>query len=154
MRRTLKISSILIVVAVTLFFCLFTICPVVGVSMLNTLEDGDYVLVAKFAKNPTYGDVVIFSVKTEGEETMFVKRVIGKGGDIVEIRNNQVTVNGVTIDEPYLYEEMETDDLLIQVPPDSFFVLGDNRNRSVDSRFAEVGCVSRSQLRGKVYFKF
>jgi signal peptidase I len=105
-----------------------------GFSMNPTLQDGEYVLVSKisyFVGEPQRGDIIVFQFPGPSEQDL-IKRIVGLPGDVVEVRAGQVYVNGQAVEEAYiaakpLYEGQW------QVPPDSLFVLGDNRNDSSDS---------------------
>jgi len=107
------------------------------------------------------GDVIIFS----HQDTNLIKRVIATQGDTVSLKNQKVFVNGKEIVEEYLPQSRETsiafgpiafiaEEEVVTVPEDSYFVLGDNRRVSKDSRYAEVGFISRSQVKGKIFLKY
>lgn len=120
---------------------------VVGSSMVNTLHDGELIIVSKveyYFGDPERGDIVVFHPPHD-EEEYYIKRVIGVPGDEVEIKGGEVYVNGEMVDEDYLKEgtktcltahlrSCETDDQVFKVPEGEFFVLGDNRHGSSDSR--------------------
>ena len=126
-----------LIMAVILYFAIdavFERVMVLNISMQPTLYEGDLILVNKLAyklgKMQT-GDVVIFHNPNYLQED-YIKRLIGKPGDVVKVENGQVSVNGVILNEPYIamvpnYSGEWT------VPEDSIFVLGDNRNSSSDS---------------------
>ena len=104
----------------------------------------------KFSE-PKRGDIIIFKYPDD-ESQNFVKRVIGIPGDIVQIIHGQVYVNGFLLDESYIREPMidNENELEYVVPEDSYFVMGDNRNDSHDSRYWKTtNFVSRDQLIAK-----
>ncbi len=146
-----------------------------GTSMMPTLEDSDFVLVDKFSYweidvgpfdflipgrsngdylfgGPSRGDVIVFHSPNDPSRD-FVKRVIGLPGDIVEVRDGRVIVNGVALEEteyttapPNARQEPEP------IPQDHYFVIGDNRNNSQDSLI--FGPIHKSSLVGKVIFRW
>lgn len=148
-----------LVLAVLLYFAIdavFARVRVLNISMQPTLVEGDVILVNKLAyklgKMHT-GDVVIFHNPNDLTED-YIKRLIGKPGDAVEVSDGVVYVNGVALDEPYLAETPMYSGTW-QVPEDSIFVLGDNRNQSSDSH--SWGFVPLEDLVGKalvVYWPF
>lgn len=148
-----------LVLAVLLYFAIdavFARVRVLNISMQPTLVEGDVILVNKLAyklgKMHT-GDVVIFHNPNDLTED-YIKRLIGKPGDAVEVSDGVVYVNGVGLDEPYLAETPMYSGTW-QVPEDSIFVLGDNRNQSSDSH--SWGFVPLEDLVGKalvVYWPF
>jgi signal peptidase I len=106
-----------------------------SISMQPTLYAGDYVIVNKMAYKlgePSRGDVVVFHYPPDPGREPYIKRVVGLPGDHVVVRDNQVLVNGVALDEPYINSAPNYQGEWL-VPEDSLFVLGDNRNNSSDS---------------------
>jgi len=106
-----------------------------SISMQPTLYAGDYVIVNKMAYKlgePSRGDVVVFHYPPDPGREPYIKRVVGLPGDHVVVRDNQVLVNGVALDEPYINSAPNYQGEWL-VPKDSLFVLGDNRNNSSDS---------------------
>lgn len=117
----------------------YVIAPevVVGQSMESSLHDGDYVITNKLAykhDKPEYKEVVIFDSKNVTGDDLYIKRVIGLPGDKIEIKNNVLYRNGKKVNEPYIKEKMDTDDIALTVEKGKVFVMGDNRNNSLDSR--------------------
>jgi len=123
-----------------------------GTSMSPTLDDGDIVVSLKTGKLET-GDVVAFYYNNR----ILVKRVIAGSGDWVDIREDgTVFVNGQALDEPYVSEQSKGScniDLPYQVPDGRWFVMGDHRAVSVDSRDRAVGCVSEEQIVGRLTYR-
>ena len=130
-------------------------------SMIPTLEIGDRVLVAKFWNwffEPSRGSIYVFTYPKDRDRD-FVKRIIGLPGDTVDIRDGVVFVNGHPTEEPYVVNHDaynirpgEFFQRPFTVPQDSYFVMGDNRPNSQDSRF--WGFVRRSDLHGPVFFRY
>lgn len=122
-----------------------------GQSMSPTLNEGDIVAATKSASY-SRGDLVAFSYNNK----VLTKRVIGCPGDWVDIdANGNVSINGEMIDEPYLQAGAKSlgqcdISLPYQVPEDTYFVMGDKRSVSVDSRLTQVGCIPRDQIVGKL----
>ena len=148
-------TNILIVVAAIAILVAMLFLPVLriyGESMNATLHSGELVVSVKGAKFKT-GDVIAFYYNNN----VLVKRVIANSGDWVDIDlDGNVYVNNQKIEEPYLGEKAfgEPDiDFPYQVPEERVFVLGDNRDVSVDSRSTSVGCVTPEQIVGRVTFR-
>jgi signal peptidase I len=130
-------------------------------SMVPTLEVGDRVLVNKLAykaHDVHRGDVVVFTrppqAANSGEDQIkdLIKRVVAVGGDSVEARDGRLYVNNELIDEPYLPEGTQTEDLPYQVVPEGkVFVMGDNRGDSQDSRF--FGPIDEDSIVGRAFVK-
>ncbi len=159
-----------LVMALVLFVLLFTVAfrvtGVDGDSMNPTLEDGERLLVSNFFYTPKPGDVVIFTIKGlrfEGypdRDMALVKRVIATGGQTVTIdfERGEVSVDGVLLEEPYIAEPTTTqEDMDLQttftVPEGKLFVMGDNRNRSTDSRDGRIGMVDERYVLGRVLLR-
>ena len=139
---------VLIIIAVILIRT-FIITPVRvdGASMDQTLEDGQILLLYKLA-NVDYGDIVVLDEEKEGE--IIIKRIIGMPGDTVSIRDNTIYVNGEEVEEDYAYGET-SDYEEITLDDDEYFILGDNRPISKDSRC--FGPVKEDEIIGKVIFR-
>ena len=154
--RTLKSTvAILIVVAAAAILVATLWMPVLriyGTSMVPTLEDGQIVVSVKSSSFEP-GDIVAFY---HGNK-LLIKRFIAGPADWVDIdADGNVSVNGTVLDEPYIAEKAygETNITLpYQVPDNRYFLMGDNRDVSVDSRNTAVGCVSDEQIVGKVVFR-
>ncbi len=126
-----------ILIAFVLFIAVNTISArirVESISMEPTLFRGDFILVEKIShrlRNPNRGDIVVFKYPSDPTQN-YIKRVIGLPGDRIFITNGKLTINGDVVDEPYI-KAMPAYTGNWEVPEDSIFVLGDNRNRSNDS---------------------
>lgn len=128
------------------------VLEIFGSSMMPTLSDGQIVVSLKVGDMEP-GDVVAFYYNNK----VLIKRVIGKSGDWINIDpEGNVYVNGELLEEPYLAEKAlgECDiELPYQVPESHYFVMGDLRSTSVDSRHSSVGCVSEEQIVGKLFVR-
>lgn len=130
----------------------------VGDSMKPVLYNGDVVLVNRIVYNattPKRGDIIVFKPKGNENDHYFTKRIVGLPGESVEIIENRVYIDGEKLEEEY--ETTDIDDVgiadeKIQLAGDEFFVLGDNRASSEDSRNADVGNVKREYIYGKAWF--
>ncbi|NLX91153.1 MAG: signal peptidase I [Firmicutes bacterium] len=143
-----------IVIAIFIRLFLFEVFLVEGSSMYPTLQNHERLIVNKatyFFKEPEKGDIIVFSFSPQRD---FIKRVIAVEGDTVEISDNQVFVNGVVLDEPYLKDCQMMNFGPVKVPEGHIFVLGDNRGNSMDSRDPAVGYVSRKKVKGKAVVVF
>jgi signal peptidase I len=123
-----------------------------GNSMNPTLFNGEYLIINNFVYDldePQHGDVIVF--KHPRNELNLIKRVIGLPGDMVEITNGQVSVNGVALDEPYIEAPPSYNNSWV-VPDDQLFVLGDNRNNSSDSH--SWGFLPKDLVLGKALFVY
>jgi signal peptidase I len=145
-------------------------------SMEDTLAIGDHLLVNKFIygtklpfsdkrlltlRDPRRGDVIVFEYPEDPSKD-FIKRVIGTPGDVIEGKDKKVYVNGKPYENPHevhkekdiIPKEMNPRDTFgpVKVPPNSYFMMGDNRDRSYDSRF--WGFVSRDKIKGLAFIKY
>jgi len=126
-----------------------------GSSMEPTYTSGQPVLLQKFGLPDCldYNDVVVIRHETLGRD--IVKRIVALPGDTVQIKNGTVYVNGKVFDEKIEAASIEHAELAedeIEVGEDEFFVLGDNRNNSEDSRYANIGNVKKEYIVGKAWF--
>ena len=130
-----------------------------GSSMENTLSDGDNLIVDKISyrfHDPSRYDIIVFPYKYE-ENTFYIKRIIGLPGETVQVKDGYTYINGKKLtsdiygrevmDEPGIAEEP------IKLGSDEYFVLGDNRNHSQDSRDPYVGVLKRSDLLGRAFIR-
>ena len=169
------VKTIVLALALALFIRTFFVqaFKIPSGSMIPTLLVGDHILVNKFiygvrnpitrelwikGKTPERKDVIVF-IFPKNRKLDFIKRVIGLPGDVIEIHNKQVFVNGTPLDEPYvihtdpniLPREISPRDNFgpVRVPPGHLFVMGDNRDQSNDSRF--WGFVPIRDVKGKAF---
>ncbi len=154
--RTLRNTAFTLVVvaalAILVAVLLMPILRIYGSSMSGTVDNGDLVASIK-TNNMKTGDVIAFYYNNN----ILVKRVIAVSGDWVDIdEEGNVYVNQTLLNEPYLSSKAfgETNiELPYQVPEERIFVMGDNREVSIDSRNTAVGCVSDEQVVGKIVFR-
>ena len=127
-----------LVLSILLFFAINAVSArirVESISMQPTLFEGDFVIVNKLAYklgSPERGDVIIFRYPPDPNREPYIKRVIGLPGDQISVADGVVSVNSIGLREPYIYQPPNYTGSW-EVPPDSLFVLGDNRNNSSDS---------------------
>lgn len=151
------IVTIAAAVAIALLIRTFLFEPVSvdGHSMDDTLANGEIMFVTKpeyLFGDPQHGDIVICKFPDRGN-TLFVKRLIGLPGDTVEVKSNIVYVNGEALVEDYLTPDRNDDGRsmgAITLGADQYFVMGDNRDNSHDSRASDVGPLFRNQIVGHV----
>jgi len=130
-----------------------------GESMEQTLNNGDSILVNKFAYKlgePKRNDVVVYRQNSSEHSFMNIKRIIGLPGEKVLIKSGRIYINGKELLEDINVELMNTGGIAeeeIQLEGNEYFMLGDNRNNSQDSRFSNVGTVVRDDLIGKAWFR-
>ena len=124
-----------------------------GSSMLNTLTDSDFMIATKFdylLGDPERFDIVICDYPNTDDGMYRVKRVIGLPGETIELRAGELYVNGEHVAQDFDMTENETYFGPLTVPEGCYFVMGDNRNNSKDSRSPMVGPLKRSQIKGHV----
>lgn len=147
------IPYLIIVIVVVLIRCfIFTPIQVDGSSMYPTLEDNEILLLKKFDKRYDRFDIVVFDYKDSyGKNTKLIKRIIGLPGESIEYKDNKLYVNGIYVREKFISTQ-ETYDFSLKelgynkIPEGYYFVLGDNRTNSTDSRI--IGLISKEQIDG------
>jgi len=179
-KKTKNILDFLETLTIALAFCAFIYLTIAfpnkveGQSMEPTFHHSDLVITNKtvqylgntdFGQSRNYdyqrGDVVI----VKQGNTDLIKRVVALEGEEVEIKNNNVYINGMELEEEYLPTTVRTklpsyelslfrNEASVTVPENSYFVMGDNREHSKDSRFKEIGFISRSNIKGRVIFRY
>jgi len=148
-------SAIVLVAVLFSFFLRFA--GVVGISMAPTLHNGQRLVITAFTSNPSHGDIVVVSEAGTQLSEVIVKRVVGLPGDVIDIDFDACTVsrNGEILNEAYINAptELRGDvDFPIVVETGTVFLLGDNRNRSQDSRTSTVGQVDQRFIMGRVIY--
>ncbi|WP_037297651.1 signal peptidase I [Ruminococcus flavefaciens] len=173
------IESTLLTVFVIVMIFTYLLHPVnvVGGSMNNTLFDGNRVFMTTVYTGPHYGDIIVINndmayfldengkvyekdITGSGLKECIIKRVIAEPGQTIDfdLENEQVIVDGKVLDEPYIRETVNKDggmyDFPITVPEGYYFVMGDNRRESADSRNPDVGLIKKDQIYGKALIKY
>lgn len=141
---TSRFLRMFVLIGILMYFFSFGIAPTE--SMYPTIHPKDMMI---FKKTQTFerGDIIFFKFPLD-EEQMYLKRVIGVEGDVIEIKEGFVYVNGSALEEPYTNEPPQYEMAKMVVPEGHYFVLGDNRNNSFDSH--EWGTVAKEKTKGKV----
>ena len=153
------IIVLIILVALLLVFSFFTSVKMAGVSMQPTIEDDTSLLVDRIrylVLKPNHNHIIAFRTLSDEQDTVYVKRVVGVPGDTVLIKNSRLYVNGERYDDvadtaDITYKGLAETEIVLG--DDEYFVLGDNRNNSEDSRYTSIGLISKQQIIGKVWFK-
>ena len=152
LRGTVYVLTIVAAVVVLIATLVLPVLQIEGTSMEPTLSNGDIVLLMKTTRFDR-GDLCAFTWNNK----LLVKRVIALPGDWIEIdTDGSVYLNGDKLDEPYVEHKAlgECDlDFPFQVPQEQYFVIGDMRESSIDSRNTLIGCIPKDQIVGKVFFR-
>lgn len=152
------VETVLLIAAIYALVNLATARFIVdGPSMQPSFETGQFLIVSRvnyLLGNPDYGDIIVFHYPNDPQDD-YIKRVIGLPGDTIEIRAANVYVNGEALDEPYILEDCRESmcrDETWQLDNDEYFVMGDNRNHSSDSR--RFGPVERKYIVGEALIRY
>ena len=172
------VESTLITVFVIIMIFTYILHPVnvVGTSMTNTLQDGDRIFMNTIYGELSYGDIVVINndmaylLNSDNEivennidgsslKECIIKRIIATGGQTIDIEaySGDVIVDGETLDEPYIKEKLKNGgvfDYPITIPEGYYFVMGDNRNGSSDSRNPDIGLIKKDQVYGKAILRY
>lgn len=152
LRSTIYTLVTVAAIAVLVATLWLPVLQIYGSSMTPTLQDGEIIFSLKTSSFEP-GDIISFYYNNK----ILVKRVIARPGEWVDIDSDgYVYINDVRLDEPYLEDRAFGDcniELPYQVPDGKFFVMGDHRSTSVDSRNTAVGCVAQEQVVGKILFR-
>ena len=153
LRSTVNALIVVAAIATLIATLVLPVLQIAGTSMEPTLKDGDIVLLVK-KKNLENGDLCAFYYSNK----ILIKRVIAVPGDYIWVESDgTVFLNGERLDEPYVSEKAfgECDiEFPYQVPENQYFVMGDKRETSIDSRSSVIGCVPEDQIIGKIFCKF
>lgn len=153
MKIAKELLSYAIIILIVVLIRAFIITPVRvdGPSMNPTFFNGDIVLLNKTKRNFDYQDVVVFKYGNE----QLIKRIIGKPGDTVEIKDNKIYINGnITKDyqDNVITKDFSLEDIgYDKIPDNYYFVLGDNRGNSTDSRI--IGLINKKNIKGNIVFR-
>lgn len=152
LRSTVNALIVVAAVAALVAMLILPVLQIAGTSMEPSLNEGDIVLLVKDKKMKT-GDLCAFYYSNK----ILIKRVIATPGDYIWIESDgTVVLNGQKLDEPYISEKAlgECDvEFPYQVPENNYFVMGDHRETSIDSRSSVIGCISQDQFLGKIFCK-
>lgn len=149
------------VVVVIMFFVIKYVgqrTVVIGHSMETTLQDGDNLITDKITyrfKNPKRFDIIVFPYEENGKQ-LLIKRIIGMPGETVQIKDGYVYINNHKLSEHFCDEKINDPGEAanpIHLGEGEYFVLGDNRNNSKDSRFASVGNIKREEITGRAWIR-
>lgn len=157
------LQVVVFAISIFLFVYLLILQPhkIKGASMEPNFHDGEYLLTDKVSYRlgePARGDVVVFKAPPTYKDE-FIKRIIGLPGEQVTIKEGKIYINGRELEEEYLPENTQivpgkylTEGQTITVPANSYFVLGDNRDHSLDSR--NIGPIERQYITGRAWFVY
>jgi signal peptidase I len=154
------IKDIFVIVMSVFLISSFVAQPttVEGNSMLPTLYDADQLIIEKLSLRFTpfeRYDIIVFPYNNDRSK-YYIKRIIGLPGEVINIKNGKIFVNDLELNEPIqldIIKDLGTQDYPITIPEKTFFVMGDNRNHSRDSRYVDVGLIKEEDVIGKGFFR-
>ena len=147
-----KIAPYLIIIIVVILIKSYIVTPILvdGDSMYPTLHNNDFMILNKLSYKTgkiRKSDIVVIDINNK----RIIKRVIALPGETIEVKDNILYINGKEIKENYLAKDIETSDIdLLEIPKNTYYVLGDNRSNSTDSRI--LGPIDKKQIMGKAIF--
>ena len=147
MKIIKELIPYVIIIIVVVIIRSFIITPIIvrGTSMNPTLIDGEVMILKKFDKSYNRFDIVVIGKEVEGDN--LIKRIIGLPGETVRYKNNKLYINDEIVDDPYNYKETNNFQE-VTLKDDEYFLLGDNREVSLDSR--RLGPIKYSEIEGTV----
>ena len=156
------IKDILIAVIIAVLIMTFLKPTIVKEnSMQPTLNPNNYIFLSKQAytlfSQPKAGDIIVFHsdlTTSDGKEKLLIKRIVAVSGDVITIAEGSVYVNDMLLDEPYL-DNVKTPGYIesYKIPDGEVFVMGDNREHSIDSRDSRIGSIEVKEIVGKAFFR-
>ncbi len=154
----IKTIAMAVVIAVLINSFVIVNATVPTGSMENTIMPGDRIIALRltyYVSSPERGDIVVFRYPDD-ESVLYVKRVIGLPGETVEVKDGEVYINNsdTPLDDSFVKEQPVGDFGPYEVPEGCYFMMGDNRNNSQDSRYWVNKYVEEDKILGKVYFKY
>lgn len=157
MKTVMEWAKVIVIAFIIAFAIsrLITTSVVIGTSMYPTLKPGNYLLVNRTAywfTTPHFDDIIITHSDLPGN-IILIKRIIGVPGDRLIIQDNHVWINGKELNEPYIHGEPTSGHVNEIIPSGKYFVMGDNRIVSLDSRYPQVGLIPKSEIIGKVMLR-
>ena len=160
-REIIEWGKVIITALVFAFIITQFIRPTLvrGESMYPTLVENDYLIINRMAYKlgkPKDGDIIVFKtdlLQDDGKPKDLVKRVLATEGQHIKIEDSKVYVDNKLLDEPYIHDNYTSGDIDMIIPEGEVFAMGDNREKSLDSRYEEVGLVNEKDIMGKVMIR-
>lgn len=160
-QTAIWIAEIAAVILLAFFIVYYALekTEMVGISMENTMKDGDSIIINKFSyrfAKPKRFDVIVFKQSGNEHSYYHIKRVIGLPGETVQIKGGQIYINGNIQQDIVKTDKINNNGLAeepIKLEDNEYFVLGDNRNNSEDSRFASIGMIRVGDIIGKAFIR-
>jgi len=155
-KGLLKFVFVILLVAIFIVGFIFKPIKVQGNSMYPTIKDGDWVLVNKVAyifSRPQRSDIIVFDIKKHNKEYI-IKRIIGLEKETIEIVSDNIYIDNKRLNESYVKSFSGDNFRKRLIPQKHYFVLGDNRRLSIDSRYEDIGFVNTKEIIGKIIYKW